>query len=61
MTNTSLVIVMATIMVVGVLGTNLISDADTLKSKNGASKSTDICGVEVCSDYHGGKEAFDAN
>ena len=61
MTNTSLVIVMATIMVVGVLGTNLVSDADALKSKNGASKDTDICGVELCSDYPGGKEAFDAN
>ncbi len=61
MTNTGLVIVMATIMVVGVLGTNLVSDADALKSKNGASKATDICGVELCSDYQGGKEAFDAN
>ncbi len=61
MTKTSLVIVMATIMVVGVLGTNLVSDADALKSKNGASKSTDICGSMLCSDYPGDKEAFDAN
>ena len=61
MTKTSLVIVMATIMVVGVLGTNFVSDADALKSKNGASRSTDICGLVLCSDYPDGKEAFDAN
>ena len=61
MTNTSLVIVMATIMVVGVFGTSFVSDADALKSKNGVSKNIDICGVELCSDYPGGKEAFDIN
>ncbi len=60
MTNTSLVIVMATIMVVGLFGTNFVSDADALKSKNGASKNTDICGLILCSDYHGGKEIFEA-
>ena len=61
MTKASLVIVMATIMVVGVFGTNFVSDADALKSKNGASRNTDICGLVLCSDYPGQKEAFDAN
>ena len=55
---TSLVIFMATIMIVGVLGTNYISDANALKSKNGASSGTDICGLMPCSDYPGGKAAY---
>ncbi len=49
---------MAAIMVVGVLGTNYVSDADALKSKNGASPSTDICGLMLCSDYPGGKATY---
>ena len=58
MTKISLVIFMATIMVVGVLGTNYVSDADALKSKNGASGSMDICGLILCSDYPGGKATY---
>ena len=54
----SLVIFMAAIMVVGVLGTNYVLDADALKSKNDASLSTDICGLMLCSDYPGGKAAY---
>ena len=58
MTKTSLVIFMAAIMVIGVLGTNYVSDAEALKSKNSASSSTDICGLTLCSDYPGGKAAY---
>ena len=58
MTKISLVIFIATIMVVGVLGTNYVSDADALKSKNGTSGSTDICRLILCSDYPGGKAAY---
>ncbi len=49
---------MAVILVVGVFGTNFVSDAGALKSKNGASGSTDICGLTLCSDYPGGKAAY---
>ena len=58
MTKTSLVILMAAVMAVGVLGTNFVSDADALRSQNGASESTDICGLTLCSDYPGGKTAY---
>ena len=65
MTNTSLVIVIATIMVVGVLGTNVIFDAEALKSKGVGiaqfGSSTGICGLVLCSDYPGGKEAYQSN
>ena len=58
MTKTSLVIFMMAIMVVGVLGTSFVPDVDALKSKNSASSSTDICGLMLCSDYPGGKAAY---
>ena len=61
MTKTSLVIFMATIMVVGVLGTNFVPDVDALKSKNSASTNTNICGLMLCSDYPGGKTAYQEN
>ncbi len=54
----SLIIFIAAIMVVGVLGTNYVSDADVIKSKNDASLSTDICGLMLCSDYPGGKAVY---
>ena len=52
---------MAAIMVVGVLGTSFVPDADALKSKNGASSNTDVCGLMLCSDYPGGKTAYYEN
>ena len=65
MTNTSLVIVIATIMIVGVLGTSMISDAEAIKGKGvGTSQygsSTGICGLVLCTDYPGGKEGYQAN
>ncbi len=60
MTNTSLVVFMAAIIVVGVLGTSFVQDAEALKSKNTASGSTDICGLSLCSEYPGGKAAYEA-
>ncbi len=65
MTNTSLVIFMMSIIVVGVLGTSFLSSADALKSKGTRisqyGSSTDICGLVLCSDYPGKKEAYQAN
>ena len=62
MTKTSLVVFMAAIMVVGVLGTNAIPNAEALKGKGvGISQygsSTDICGLVLCSEYPGGKTAY---
>nr|MCH9659017.1 hypothetical protein [archaeon] len=58
MTKINLVIIMAAIMVVGVLGISFVSDAEALKSKNSASSGTDICGLMLCSDYPGGKTAY---
>ena len=56
---------MAIIMVVGVLGTSVVPDAEAKKGK-GVSTSqygstTGICGLVLCSDYPGGKEAYQAN
>ena len=62
MTNKTLVIFVATIMVVGMFGTNFVPSVDALKSKGtGTSQygsSTNICGLIMCSDYPGGKEAY---
>ena len=62
MTKTSLVIFMIAIMVVGVLGTSLTPNAEALKGKGvGVSQygsSTDICGLVLCSEYPGGKAAY---
>ena len=56
---------MATIMVVGVFGTSFVSDAEALKGKGvGISQygsSTDVCGLVLCSDYPGGKQAYTEN
>jgi len=52
---------MAAIVVVGVLGTSFIPDVDALKSKNSVSITTDICGLMLCSDYLGGKTAYQEN
>ncbi|NNL58016.1 MAG: hypothetical protein HKP31_00850, partial [Nitrosopumilus sp.] len=56
----SLVIFIAAIMVVGVIGTSFVPDADALKSKNSASSNVDICGLMLCSEYPGGKTAYQA-
>ena len=65
MIKTSLVMFMAAIMVVGVFGTSFVSDAEALKGKGvGISQygsSTDVCGLVLCSDYPGGKEAYKEN
>ena len=65
MIKTSLVMFMAAIMVVGVLGTSFVSDAEALKGKGvGISQYgsvTDVCGLVLCSDYPGGKEAYKEN
>ena len=65
MTNKILIIFVATIMVAGVFGTNFVSSADALKSKGTGiaqyGSSTNICGLVMCSDYPGGKEAYMAN
>ena len=62
MTKTSLVIFMTAIMVVGALGTSLTPNAEALKGKGvGISQygsSTDICGLVLCSEYPGGKTAY---
>ena len=62
MTKTSLVVFIAAIMVVGVLGTSIIPNAEALKGKGvGVSQygsSTDVCGLVLCSEYPGGKEAY---
>ena len=62
MTKTSLVIFMTAIMVVGVLGTSLTPNAEALKGKGvGISQygsSTDVCGLVLCSEYPGGKTAY---
>ena len=61
----SLVVFMAAIMVVGVIGTSSIQNAEALKGKGvGISQygsSTDICGLVQCSEYPGGKEAYKEN
>ena len=62
MTKTSLVVFITAIMVVGVLGTNIVPNAEALKGKGvGISQygsSTDVCGLMLCSDYPGGKSAY---
>ena len=56
---------MAAIMVVGLLGTSFVPNAEAVKGKGvGISQygsSTDICGLTSCSDYPGGKDAYNAN
>lgn len=65
MRKTSLVIFMAAITTVGILGTSFTPDAEALKGKGvGVSQfgsSTDICGLVLCSEYPGGKEAYQTN
>ena len=60
MTKTSLVIFMAAIMVLGVVGTGFLPDAEALKAKNTGSSNTDICGLSLCSEYPGGKAAYES-
>ena len=60
MIKTSLVIFMAAIMVVGVVGTGFLPNAEALKAKNTGSSNTDICGLSLCSEYPGGKAAYEA-
>ena len=56
---------MAIIMVVGVLGTSVVSEAEAKKGKGVSTSqygsSTGICGLVLCSDYPGGKEAYQAD
>ena len=56
---------MAAIMVVGVLGTNAIPNAEALKGKgvevSQYGSSTDICGLVSCSEYPGGKTGVQRN
>ena len=51
--------------IVGVLGISFVSDAEALKGKGvGISQygsATDVCGLVLCSDYPGGKEAYREN
>lgn len=65
MRKTSLVVFMTTIMMMGVLGTSFVPSADALNAKGtGVSQygsSTDICGLMLCSEYPGGKEAYQVN
>ena len=55
---------MAVIMVVGIVGTSFVPNAEAIKGKGvGISQygsSTNICGVMLCSDYPGGKAAYEA-
>ena len=59
----NLVMFMATIMVVGMIGSSVVPNAEALKGKGvGISQygsSTNICGLVMCSEYPGGKEAYE--
>ena len=61
----NLVAFMVAFMVVGLFGTNFVSNAEALKGKGvGISQfgsDTDICGLMSCSDYPGGKDAYKAD
>ena len=65
MTKINLVVFVIAIMVVGLLGTSFVPNAEAVKGKGvGISQygsSTDICGLTSCSDYPGGKDAYNAN
>ena len=56
---------MTAIMVVGMLGTSITPNAEALKGQGvGVSQygsATDICGLVLCSDYPGGKVAYEEN
>ena len=62
MTKTSLVMFMTAIMVVGILGTSFVSNAEALKGQgvkiSQFGSSTNVCGLMLCSDYPGGKSAY---
>ena len=62
MTNTSLVVFMTAIMIAGVVGlsTDVIPNAEALKAKGTSWGNTDICGLSLCSEYPGGKAAYEA-
>ena len=61
----NLVAFMVAFMVVGLFGTNFVTNAEALKGKGvGISQfgsDTDICGLMSCSDYPGGKDAYKAD
>ena len=56
---------MAAIMVIGMIGSNVVPNAEALKGKGvGISQygsNTNICGLVLCSEYSGGKEAYEEN
>ena len=56
---------MAAIMVVGMIGSNVVLNAEALKGKGvGISQygsNTNVCGLVMCSEYPGGKEAYEEN
>ena len=62
MTKTSLAVFMAAIMVVGALGISQSPEAEALKSSgikvSQYGSNTNICGLVLCSEYQGGKEAY---
>ena len=58
---TNLVIFMAAILFTGAVGLSAgISTAEAVKAQ-GSGPSSDICGLVLCSEYPGGKEAYEAN
>ena len=61
----NLVVFMIVFMVVGLLGTSFVTNAEALKGKGvGISQfgsDTDVCGLMSCSDYPGGKDAYKAD
>ena len=65
MTKTSLAVFMAAIMVVGALGISQSPEAEALKSSgvkiSQYGSNTNICGLVLCSEYPGGKEAYQKN
>lgn len=65
MSKTNLVVFITAIMIVGIVGTNVVPNAEALKGKGVETSqygsSTDICGLVLCSDYPGGKETYQTN
>ncbi|WP_299293639.1 plastocyanin/azurin family copper-binding protein [Nitrosopumilus sp.] len=59
----NLTVFITAVLMVGVVGLsgNMIPEAEALKAKNQGGPATDICGLSLCSEYPGGKEAYQAN
>ena len=63
----NLTVFMTTVLMVGVVGLsgNMIPEAEAIKSKGtpllGTGSASQICGLVMCSEYPGGKEAYQAN